>query len=755
MDAPVDLRLLGATKDCIVAFGHLKLLKERNSNDKGKHENKQMKKPVSSSLHRNVRSISAFRNPKNNGKVNISSIPGNAAGTSQQLYSTVKSRTGSLGGEEKPKPSQIPRRKSAKELPTRCPNKRTINKNIPKGPKLLIAPRNNVQRVQLLNVDQDWYLEAISEYMNNPQGSTESNATVNTAVRIESGCTTKFNEDSSVNTAYAISSNNAGPDQDNDDKLSQWTLDHVDENSASTNDTVWSRPQSSRDNNLVESSKTYLTEKMWREPNIDDKNETNRTICPDQFSNHDYFNNYCSRKEVVTKDIDEYPWRYRGRCKNYQRYRKTPVRKKMRQPYQNLKSHIWIGRNNKYGWSRVRKRTIEQWAHWARSTYGLRKLRMDDLKKSLIWDTANVQTAILVYRETGTDAVAEEQKSAEITTSLKLNARASFCNNGSSSTSARSTKSPIRHVNIGPSMFPFLYYPSTDIKYAPPVINESITITKSTDEDFYYGVDRGTEMIPPLNKSQRSIPVMTSKGIIQELTHKETNTAFEQKISASVFTSRYAIGEPLRSSVQVQPKDTEHILTCHCANTACRTKPIDAKERRSQAFAPVRNDVASKTNSEVKSVSQLTTRNEAAKQAASNAEPNFVISSNLNATKWMKGCTKETDKDVQFVTSISGTMVTEDRVSLDIATSKDRQSIGEIKKLSEVVINHQPAVACVTTLGYHPSSSQLSITRMLPTKDGNSEQDKNTFSNQQSDSDIVIDNKITLGCPENRGTEPQ
>ncbi|XP_069354795.1 uncharacterized protein [Maniola hyperantus] len=199
----------------------------------------------------------------------------------------------------------------------------------------------------------------------------------------------------------------------------------------------------------------------------------------------------------------------------------------------------------------------------------------------------------------------------------------------------------------------------------------------------------------------------------------ETNTAFEQKISASVFTSRYAIGEPLRSSVQVQPKDTEHILTCHCANTACRTKPIDAKERRSQAFAPVRNDVASKTNSEVKSVSQLTTRNEAAKQAASNAEPNFVISSNLNATKWMKGCTKETDKDVQFVTSISGTMVTEDRVSLDIATSKDRQSIGEIKKLSEVVINHQPAVACGTgsdimTTSKTQSASVLTSRHILP-----------------------------------------
>ncbi|XP_045764262.1 uncharacterized protein LOC123866640 isoform X3 [Maniola jurtina] len=913
MNVPVNLPLSCATKgtkDYIVAFGHPKLIKDRNRNDKEKRENKAIRKPVLSQLPRNVRSISSFRNPKSNGNVNIISLPGNAAGTSSH-NSTVKSRTGSLGGEEKPKPSQIPRRKSAKELPIKESTMRTKNKNIPNRPKPIMTPRNNVQRVQFLNVNPDfcpaptksvletsarpiptlgyvyrqdisndiltdWYLESVNEYnMNIPQDSTEPNAILNTAVRIENGCNTKFNEDNSVNTTYASSSNNAGPDQDYDSKQSQSTLEHVDENSASTDDTICSRLQGSQDTNSVKSSMTsYLTE-MWREPYINDKNKTNR--------------------------------------------RKYPAR----QPYQKLKNHIWSGRNCKYGWSRVRKRTADRWAYWSRSMYGIRKLRMNDLKKSLIWDNANVQTAILVYRETGTDAVAKEQKSAEITTSLKLNGWTSFCENGSSTTSARNTKSPIRHVNIGPSMFPFLYYPSNDIKYAYPVNTESDTITKSTDQGFYYAVDRGTETIPPLSKSQRSVPVMTSKRLIQELTHKETqvspepsirklstaalaqryedakssvftetsvphrifdntrlvtskgkilsctgakvtsvssppiqtasklstmskdnvvntvihpectsvsintdvelkstgtgvsfdnnrfenrnkstndcdvqcsespyrrrnetwdisryvarigrnrlmsvsmlsdsatematqaqpvfqcaetNTPFKQKMSASVFTSRYAIGEPLRSSVKVQPKDTEHILTCHCANTACDTQPIDAKERRSQTFAPVHNDVACKTNSEVKSVSRLTTRNETARETA---RPNFVISSNLNATKWLKGCTKESDKETQSIISISETMVTElDRASLVTATSKDGQSIGEIKKLSEDVINHHPAVGCVTTMGCHPSSSQLGVTRMVPIKDENSERDKHTSSNQPSDNNDVIVNKMMSG----------
>ncbi|XP_039749244.1 uncharacterized protein LOC120626030 [Pararge aegeria] len=224
----------------------------------------------------------------------------------------------------------------------------------------------------------------------------------------------------------------------------------------------------------------------------------------------------------------------------------------------------------------------------------------------------------------------------------------------------------------------------------------------------------------------------------------ETNTTFKPKKSTSVLTSRYSIdrsnstlqAHPLRSNSKVHPE--EGVLTCHCTKNECVCKRIDVDERNFQVLSPVPSDVACKT------VLSLTTQTEPkVSPADSNTEPNAVISSKLNATKWMKGYIKESVKDVESIISISETMVAEslDRASLVIALSQDRKSISEMKKLSKVLINHQPAISCVTASGYNPSSSG-SVTKLLPIKDKTITQEEQTHMNKQNETDVMIFNQM-------------
>ncbi|CAH2269105.1 jg17323 [Pararge aegeria aegeria] len=190
----------------------------------------------------------------------------------------------------------------------------------------------------------------------------------------------------------------------------------------------------------------------------------------------------------------------------------------------------------------------------------------------------------------------------------------------------------------------------------------------------------------------------------------ETNTTFKPKKSTSVLTSRYSIdrsnstlqAHPLRSNSKVHPEGKGKTVLSLTTQTEPKVSPAD-----------------------------------------SNTEPNAVISSKLNATKWMKGYIKESVKDVESIISISETMVAEslDRASLVIALSQDRKSISEMKKLSKVLINHQPAISCVTASGYNPSSS-VSVTKLLPIKDKTITQEEQTHMNKQNETDVMIFNQM-------------
>lgn len=70
--------------------------------------------------------------------------------------------------------------------------------------------------------------------------------------------------------ALYVSPSNTGGDFESFHKYSsQWTLDHVDEYSVPTDETAWSREQSS----------SYITDKSWRD-NSNHKSETSRSKCP-------------------------------------------------------------------------------------------------------------------------------------------------------------------------------------------------------------------------------------------------------------------------------------------------------------------------------------------------------------------------------------------------------------------------------------------------------------------------------------------
>ncbi|XP_039749243.1 uncharacterized protein LOC120626029 [Pararge aegeria] len=98
--------------------------------------------------------------------------------------------------EEKYKPSLIPRRRTAKGFHCKEPvSIQSINKNISSRQQSLIKQTNS-QRVQLLNINPDWYLES-DRNSDIPQESNVSNATINTD--LQSDGTSKPNENEPSN----------------------------------------------------------------------------------------------------------------------------------------------------------------------------------------------------------------------------------------------------------------------------------------------------------------------------------------------------------------------------------------------------------------------------------------------------------------------------------------------------------------------------------------------------------------------------
>ncbi|XP_032510786.2 uncharacterized protein LOC116765454 isoform X3 [Danaus plexippus] len=343
---------------------------------------------------------------------------------------------------------------------------------------------------------------------------------------------------------------------------------------------TWSKLQISQDT-LKES---FKNSRLWKSDTFDEKRKTGDS---EKNSNHDYLHHYCWKKEIARKETNDQTVRnYRERCNKCHKYRQPPKKKG---PFRYLRKRMAMG-ICRHRLNRVWKKTAAKWAHWSKSPSKFRRLgMMNYLQKSIIWDNANVQTTIFVYHETGTDAVAREQKSAEITASIKLKSCSSY-KNGSS----KLFLSPNKHDNVGSSIFPFLQYSSNNAvvfgrypskssfrealggtvkeirsintqcsqslekdKLSQQLIQNS-RLKQAASQDAYTqvfitcnnadtnivfnpmnqrrssaysqgfpcnGVDTATDAIIPDKTSQHSINVMTSTAVLQRLTHNETQVS--------------------------------------------------------------------------------------------------------------------------------------------------------------------------------------------------------------------------------------
>ncbi|XP_050675743.1 uncharacterized protein LOC126972675 isoform X3 [Leptidea sinapis] len=171
-------------------------------------------------------------------------------------------------------------------------------------------------------------------------------------------------------------------------------------------------------------------------------------------SYHEYYYHYCWRREVARREKEGLR-DYKGRCKKCMKYRRCSFRRdKISKKFVILAKPLSIGRVCRHRWNHVWKKTAARFASWSKSPSKLTKrknvLLMQNLQRCQ-WDSTDVQTAVLAYHETGTDALTKLQGSVEIATSN--------CSEKNQKRKVSTSCSPphiykTKHVNVGPSRFP-------------------------------------------------------------------------------------------------------------------------------------------------------------------------------------------------------------------------------------------------------------------------------------------------------------
>nr|XP_049702868.1 uncharacterized protein LOC110380982 [Helicoverpa armigera] len=181
--------------------------------------------------------------------------------------------------------------------------------------------------------------------------------------------------------------------------------------------------------------------------------------CLDDHHHHD---SYQLRHEYYKKFYDDSHNDSRGRCKKCQGFKRFPSsRYNLPRTFGSWRQRLSIRRICRRRWNHVWKKTAERWASWSRYTRPPAKFRrfrvMHYLQRSLVWEDADVQTNIHVYHERGIGSSVKEQRSAAIGTVFNMETWNAIANRTDSAVGTMSNNTRIRHVNLGPSMFPFLY----------------------------------------------------------------------------------------------------------------------------------------------------------------------------------------------------------------------------------------------------------------------------------------------------------
>ncbi|CAH4008341.1 unnamed protein product [Pieris brassicae] len=170
----------------------------------------------------------------------------------------------------------------------------------------------------------------------------------------------------------------------------------------------------------------------------------------------------------------------------------------------------------------------------------------------------------------------------------------------------------------------------------------------------------------------------------------ETRTIPKGITSAAVFTSRFELGRnPRDSKENAIDLGTAEVKTDIKAN---KEMPINSQQETSPPKQPVIPSQAEKSN------------------LVQPRHPSVVISSNLNAAKWMKGCTKD---DYQSIIDISEVTVSEslEKATLAVATSNAFNSNLSAKP--------EPAVNCMSTQPHVIST--INLADVLPKNEENTQ----------------------------------
>ncbi|XP_047516136.1 uncharacterized protein LOC125056863 [Pieris napi] len=280
---------------------------------------------------------------------------------------------------------------------------------------------------------------------------------------------------------------------------------------------------------------------------------------PDNCSYHEYFYHYCWRKEVIGRDNDRRNLRDSyGRCKKCHKYRNYPTKRdKISRRLVKLKNRIALSRVCKHRLNRVWKKTTQRFSDWSKSTK-YTKFRMLHYLQRYHFDNADVQTTMLVYHETGTDARAMAQKSAAITTeNVQVATRNELVGSNTS------TVPKNNHVNVGPSIFPMVVE-----KQKPQMISEAISVQKSkfSTEPKLRGSElmKNSKYIETEGACLKSTSTNLECTLIQKVDQcSDTMCLPTSTVSALVF----------KNEIPRQIYPPNMMITCHNAATEITFKP--------------------------------------------------------------------------------------------------------------------------------------------------------------------------------------
>ncbi|CAG4936759.1 unnamed protein product [Colias eurytheme] len=198
------------------------------------------------------------------------------------------------------------------------------------------------------------------------------------------------------------------------------------------------------------------------------------------------------------------------------------------------------------------------------------------------------------------------------------------------------------------------------------------------------------------------------------MANAETHTTPKGIVSASMLTSHFAFDKTVNVMKASKENNTDQYgqFIKHVKMLCLQTDTPDIKINKTWSNIPSRlekqTDATEKTESHTKSTCRVEQRSN--KSLVRPRNPSVVISSNLNAAKWMNGCTKD---EYQSIIDISEMTVSE---SLERATLAVTNA-SEYKHTSDIVNSQEAAVNCVTAENMSTILTDNTMTDEIPVKD--------------------------------------